>query len=135
MPAEVYAEYTTLEYQVPRQRTVHPPAYVFLVDTCLAEDELAACRGALSQARALYEAGLYFRMAIAGCNVQLGRQSLLRFRQADLPRRPVLAACRSSPSPGACSFLCSGAWFGMARAGGRPTSCARLGDATSSAAC
>ena len=49
LPAEVYPEYTTLEYQVPRARVVHPPAYVFVVDTCLPEDELAACRAALSQ--------------------------------------------------------------------------------------
>ena len=49
LPAEVYPEYTTLEYQVPRARVVHPPAYIFVVDTCLPEDELAACRAALSQ--------------------------------------------------------------------------------------
>ena len=51
LPAEVYPEYTTLEYQVPRARVVHPPAYIFVVDTCLPEDELAACRAALSQVR------------------------------------------------------------------------------------
>ena len=49
LPAEVYPEYTTLEYQVPRARVVHPPAYIFVVDTSLPEDELAACRAALSQ--------------------------------------------------------------------------------------
>ena len=70
MPAEVYPEYTTLEYQVPRQRTVHPPAYVFVVDTCLAEDELTACRGALSQV------SFFSSVSAFSCKVDCKRQHL-----------------------------------------------------------
>ncbi|KAK9868182.1 hypothetical protein WJX84_004175 [Apatococcus fuscideae] len=41
---------STLEYTLPTSPNVRPPAYVFVVDTCLREDELAACKGAITQA-------------------------------------------------------------------------------------
>ena len=48
-PAELYGEYTTIEYQMPANNVL-PPAYVFIVDTSVAEDELRACVASLSQA-------------------------------------------------------------------------------------
>lgn len=42
-----------MEYQLRHTSPVSPPAFVFVVDTCLAEDELVACRTALSQALSL----------------------------------------------------------------------------------
>lgn len=48
-PAELYGEYTTIEYQM-AANNVMPPAYVFIVDTSVAEDELRACVASLSQA-------------------------------------------------------------------------------------
>ncbi len=50
LPAELFPNYCTLEYTLQASVAPSPPAYVFVVDTCLAEDELAACRAALSQA-------------------------------------------------------------------------------------
>ena len=50
LPAELFPNYCTLEYTLQAPVAPSPPAYLFVVDTCLAEDELAACRAALSQA-------------------------------------------------------------------------------------
>ena len=50
LPAELFPNYCTLEYTIQTQMQPSPPAYVLVVDTCLAEDELAACRASLSQA-------------------------------------------------------------------------------------
>ena len=50
-PAELFQEYTTIEYNLPTPaKQIQPPAYVFVVDTCVAEDELRACVASLSQA-------------------------------------------------------------------------------------
>lgn len=52
VPAELYPDFSTIEYIVPPKRPVAPPAYVFVVDTCIPEDELSAARQALAQALA-----------------------------------------------------------------------------------
>lgn len=52
MPVELYPDFSTLEYLVQPKRPVAPPAYVFVVDTCIPEDELSTCRQALAQALA-----------------------------------------------------------------------------------
>ena len=49
-PAELFQDFTTIEYAVPSPKPIQPPAYVFVVDTCVAEDELRACIASLSQA-------------------------------------------------------------------------------------
>ena len=50
-PAELFQEYTTIEYSLPTPaKQIQPPAYVFVVDTCVAEDELRAAVASLSQA-------------------------------------------------------------------------------------
>lgn len=49
-PAELYQEYNTIEYIQQQAKPVMPPAYVFVVDTSVAEDELRACVASLSQA-------------------------------------------------------------------------------------
>ena len=49
-PAELFQDFTTIEYAVPSAKPIQPPAYVFVVDTCVAEDELRACIASLSQA-------------------------------------------------------------------------------------
>eukprot|EP00884_Botryococcus_braunii_P021827 jgi/Botrbrau1/8328/Bobra.0081s0017.1 len=53
LPAELFPSYCTVEYQLRPTAPISPPAYVFVVDTCLPEDELVACRTALSQALSL----------------------------------------------------------------------------------
>ena len=50
VPAELFPQYCTIEYSLPRQGALSPPAYVFVLDTCVAEDELLAARTAVQQA-------------------------------------------------------------------------------------
>jgi len=50
LPAELYPNFTTLEYTLPRTVPIHPPSYIFVLDTCVLEEELAGCRAALGQA-------------------------------------------------------------------------------------
>lgn len=50
LPAELFPNYTTIEYTLPAHAPPQPPAYVFVVDTALSEDELGGCRAALTQA-------------------------------------------------------------------------------------
>ncbi|GAB4820058.1 hypothetical protein N2152v2_007104 [Parachlorella kessleri] len=50
VPAELFPQYCTIEYTLPRMAALNPPAYVFVIDTCVAEDELAACKTAVQQA-------------------------------------------------------------------------------------
>ena len=65
LPAELFPNYCTLEYTIQSQMQPSPPAYIFVVDTCLAEDELAACRAALSQALQLIPE--YAQVTFIGC--------------------------------------------------------------------
>ncbi|KDD75245.1 hypothetical protein H632_c788p0, partial [Helicosporidium sp. ATCC 50920] len=53
LPAELFSSCTTIEYSLPATSPPRPPTFIFVVDTCLAEDELSACRGALQQAVSL----------------------------------------------------------------------------------
>ena len=39
LPAELIPQYTTLEYALPNRRA-GPPVFLFVVDTCLSEDQL-----------------------------------------------------------------------------------------------
>ncbi len=50
LPAELYPAYSTLEYTMNRTVQPHPPVYLFVIDTCLGEDELSACKTAVMQA-------------------------------------------------------------------------------------
>ena len=71
LPAELFQEYTTIEYRLPALKPVYAPAYVFVVDTCLSEDELNASQGAISQA--LQMVPEYARVALVtfGTHVQV----------------------------------------------------------------
>ncbi len=40
----------TIEYTLPKTQQPHPPAYLFLIDTCVSEDELNACKATILQA-------------------------------------------------------------------------------------
>ncbi|MEW5313173.1 MAG: hypothetical protein WDW38_004762 [Sanguina aurantia] len=50
LPAELYPSCCSIEYTIPSTTAPHPPVYLFLVDTCMAEDELAACKLSITQA-------------------------------------------------------------------------------------
>lgn len=49
LPAELISQFTTVEYELQTQPATGPPAFLFVVDTCLDEDELAHLRDALQQ--------------------------------------------------------------------------------------
>jgi hypothetical protein len=50
VPAELFPQYCTIEYSLPRLGAQSPPAYVFVLDTCVPEDELLAAKTAIQQA-------------------------------------------------------------------------------------
>lgn len=50
LPAELYPQYCTVEYRLRSTVPIVPPVYLFVIDTCIAEDELAACKAAVLQA-------------------------------------------------------------------------------------
>ncbi len=50
VPAELFPQYCTIEYSLPRMGALSPPSYVFVIDTCVAEDELLAAKTAVQQA-------------------------------------------------------------------------------------
>ncbi|KAI7741624.1 hypothetical protein M8C21_017633 [Ambrosia artemisiifolia] len=55
VPAELYPQYTTVEYAVNSNvdgynMVVPPPVYVFVLDTCMIEEEMGYARSALQQA-------------------------------------------------------------------------------------
>ena len=53
LPAELIPRYTTIEYVVARGQVPNPPVFLFVVDTCLTEEELAALKTALIMALSL----------------------------------------------------------------------------------
>lgn len=52
LPAELFPSYTTIEYNLPGRQAA-PPAYLFVVDVCLAEDELNSLKTSITQALSL----------------------------------------------------------------------------------
>ncbi|KAK8578394.1 hypothetical protein V6N13_116240 [Hibiscus sabdariffa] len=50
LPAELFPQYTTIEYQSPGEASSVPPVFMFVVDTNIIEEEMAFLKSALSQA-------------------------------------------------------------------------------------
>ncbi|CAI8608256.1 unnamed protein product [Vicia faba] len=51
LPAELFPQYTTVEYDSPSDPAPHvPPVFLFVVDTCVIEEEIGFLRSAISQA-------------------------------------------------------------------------------------
>ncbi|RWR74634.1 zinc finger protein [Cinnamomum micranthum f. kanehirae] len=50
VPAELYPQYTTVEYALPSQSVPPPPVFLFLLDICLIEEEMGFVKSALRQA-------------------------------------------------------------------------------------
>ncbi|XP_043717002.1 protein transport protein SEC23-like isoform X2 [Telopea speciosissima] len=50
LPAELFAQYTTIEYETSTDKSTVPPVFLFVVDTCIIEEELGYLKTALSQA-------------------------------------------------------------------------------------
>ncbi|KAJ7961827.1 Protein transport protein SEC23 [Quillaja saponaria] len=50
LPAELFPQYTTIEYETPGEKASIPPVFMFVVDTCIIEEEMTFLKSALSQA-------------------------------------------------------------------------------------
>ncbi|KAK9902312.1 hypothetical protein M0R45_001733 [Rubus argutus] len=53
LPAELFPQYTTIEYDSSLEKPTSPPVFIFVVDTCMIEEELSFLKSALSQALGL----------------------------------------------------------------------------------
>ncbi|KAL6130401.1 hypothetical protein ACLB2K_068780 [Fragaria x ananassa] len=53
LPAELFSQYTTIEYDSSLKKPSTPPVFIFVVDTCMIEEELSYLKSALSQALGL----------------------------------------------------------------------------------
>jgi len=71
LPGELFPQYCTIEYQLPRQAMAPPPCYVFVVDTCVAEDEIEAARSAIQQALSLVPEQSLVGLVTYGRHVQV----------------------------------------------------------------
>jgi protein transport protein SEC23 len=74
VPAELYPQYTTIEYTLGRGAGApppHPPVYVFVLDTCLADDELAAMRSSVTQALQLIPEYCHVGLVTFGTHVHV----------------------------------------------------------------
>ena len=49
LPAELFPQYTTIEYTLPAVGPTAPPVYLFVLDTCLIEEELGYLKTSVSQ--------------------------------------------------------------------------------------
>ncbi|KAL7204039.1 hypothetical protein ACSBR2_017160 [Camellia fascicularis] len=50
LPAELFPQYTTIEYESPSEKSNVPPVFLFVIDTCMIEEEIGFLKSALSQA-------------------------------------------------------------------------------------
>mmetsp|Transcript_22611 Transcript_22611/g.27289 ORF Transcript_22611/g.27289 Transcript_22611/m.27289 type:complete len:751 (+) Transcript_22611:306-2558(+) len=53
LPAELFPNYTAIEYQLPPQQSPLPPTYLLVVDTVVSEEELTGIKASLTQALSL----------------------------------------------------------------------------------
>lgn len=49
LPAELIDQFTTLEYILPSTKQVQTPAFIFLIDTCMSEEDLGELKDSLRQ--------------------------------------------------------------------------------------
>mmetsp|Transcript_23676 Transcript_23676/g.51683 ORF Transcript_23676/g.51683 Transcript_23676/m.51683 type:complete len:755 (-) Transcript_23676:203-2467(-) len=71
LPAELFQNYTTIEYQLPATSAPAPPVYMLVVDICLAEDELAELKKSLLQALSLLPESAIVGLITFGTHVQV----------------------------------------------------------------
>jgi protein transport protein SEC23 len=70
LPAELIPNYTTIEYTLSRPRAP-PPVFLWLVDTCMVEEELHAVRDSLEQALSLLPEDALVGLITFGTTVQV----------------------------------------------------------------
>ncbi|CAJ1938757.1 unnamed protein product [Sphenostylis stenocarpa] len=76
LPAELYPQYTTLQYQLnnnpnPNPNLSHPPVFLFLLDTCVISEELDFLKSALRQALGLLPDNALVGLVSFGTQVQV----------------------------------------------------------------
>jgi protein transport protein SEC23 len=72
VPAELYQQYTTIQYSVaPQELSAPPPVYVFMLDTCMIEEELDFAKSALKQAMTLLPENALVGFVSFGTQVQV----------------------------------------------------------------
>ncbi|KAJ8626048.1 hypothetical protein MRB53_019355 [Persea americana] len=73
LPAELFPQYTTIEYQSPSPSPspATPPVFFFVVDTCIIEEELSFLKSALSQAVDLLPDNSLVGLITFGTNVHV----------------------------------------------------------------
>lgn len=70
LPAELYPQYSSIEYLLPGE-TAQPPVFLFLLDTCLIEEELVFLKTALTQAIGLLPANSLVGLITYGTQVHV----------------------------------------------------------------
>lgn len=72
LPAELIPKYTTIEYVLSRgQQITNPPVFLFLVDTCIPEEELQSLKDALIMALSLMPENALVGLITIGTTVQI----------------------------------------------------------------
>jgi hypothetical protein len=71
LPAELYSTYCTIEYTLNRTVQPHPPVYLFMIDVCVSEDELAACKASVMQAISTLPEYVYVGLVTFGRHVHV----------------------------------------------------------------
>ena len=71
LPAELIPQFTTVEYEIQSQPVAGPPIFLFLVDTCLDEEELTHLKDALQQSLNLLPEDSLVGLITFGTLVQL----------------------------------------------------------------
>jgi protein transport protein SEC23 len=70
LPLELFPQYTTIEYALPTRQTL-PPVFLFVVDTCLPEDELHALKSNILLSLTLIPENSLVGLITFGAMVQL----------------------------------------------------------------
>ncbi|CAM9405131.1 unnamed protein product [Heterosigma akashiwo] len=98
LPAELIPQFTTIEYELQTAPMSGPPVFLFVVDTCLPEDELDELKDSLQQSLNLLP------RTLVGL-VTFGRQRVRTSWARGLPQEPVLRGRPASTRP-------AGPWAG-----------------------
>ncbi len=71
LPAELIPQYTTVEYTLQSVPPTNPPAFVFVVDTCVHEDELEELKDSLTQTLSLLPPESLVSLITFGTNINV----------------------------------------------------------------
>ncbi|TYH32735.1 hypothetical protein ES332_D13G010200v1 [Gossypium tomentosum] len=71
LPAELFPQYTTIEYKSPREATCLQSIFMFVIDTSIIEEEMAFLKSALSQVIGLFPDNSLVGLITFGTLVQL----------------------------------------------------------------